>query len=161
MSEPKSIANIIRAEASLAVLALDQLWPRIVGAWIAEHAHPVSFRRGLLTVATDSPALSQELHFEQQEILNRLNEALGGEMIMEMRFKVGSRPRPGRPKAGLESPPPQPRPPDSKLQARWAEEVAAVADEELREILLRLRLKAALGPGGPSRPTSPGKTRRG
>lgn len=61
------------------------LWGEIVGD-IARHARPRRFQGDVLFVATASSAWSSELAFMQTSILAKINQALGGQYIREVRF---------------------------------------------------------------------------
>jgi predicted nucleic acid-binding Zn ribbon protein len=52
-------------------------WPEIVGSVVAAQTRPLSIQRGVLQVATASSAWAQNLVFERQRILDKLNTQLG------------------------------------------------------------------------------------
>jgi len=72
--------------------ALWRRWPEIVGEDMARHAEPTSLRAGVLKVRTDSPVWATEIGYLVTELKGRLNEALGGEVVKEVRVWTG----PGR-----------------------------------------------------------------
>jgi predicted nucleic acid-binding Zn ribbon protein len=51
-------------------------WEEIVGGHVAVQTRPIAIRRGVLNVATASAAWSQNLAFERQRILTKLNDKL-------------------------------------------------------------------------------------
>lgn len=51
-------------------------WPEVVGAVIAAHTQPLLIQREVLRVATSSAAWAQNLTFERQRLLLKLNERL-------------------------------------------------------------------------------------
>lgn len=61
------------------------IWAKIVGD-ISRHAKPRRLQGDVLFVATASSVWSQELTFMRETILSRLNNALGGPHIREIRF---------------------------------------------------------------------------
>jgi hypothetical protein len=61
------------------------LWSKIVGD-ISRHAKPRRLQGDVLFVATASSVWSQELTFMQESIVARINQALGGQHIREVRF---------------------------------------------------------------------------
>ncbi len=61
------------------------LWPRLVGK-LSKHAQPRRTDGDVLYVATSSSVWSQELSYMSQDILTRINRALGGEYFREIRF---------------------------------------------------------------------------
>lgn len=67
-------------------------WPGIVGPEISRHAEPTSLRGGILRVRADSPAWATELGYLGEEIRRRANEAVGTELITEVRVWTGPGP---------------------------------------------------------------------
>jgi predicted nucleic acid-binding Zn ribbon protein len=51
-------------------------WSEVVGTIVAAQAQPVSIQRGVLKVATSSSAWAQNLVFERQRLLEKLNQRL-------------------------------------------------------------------------------------
>lgn len=51
-------------------------WSEVVGAVVAVHTQPLSIQRDVLRVATSSAAWAQNLTFERQRLLLKLNEKL-------------------------------------------------------------------------------------
>ena len=67
------------------------LWSEVVGETLAEECRPVSEREGTITVGCRSSVWAQELAMMETDLLERLNAALGGATVVELRFRVGSR----------------------------------------------------------------------
>ncbi|MGE5579741.1 MAG: DciA family protein [Bacillota bacterium] len=61
------------------------LWPKIVGD-IARYAAPRRLSGEVLFVATASSVWSQELYFMRDSILAKINQALGGQEVRDIRF---------------------------------------------------------------------------
>jgi len=61
------------------------IWHKVVGE-VSRQARPRRLQGDVLFVATASSAWAQELTFVRQVILSKLNHALGGEYIREIRF---------------------------------------------------------------------------
>lgn len=55
---------------------LRQIWPEVVGEAVAAQTYPVNLRRQVLQVATSTPAWAQNLTFQRQRILKKLNSRL-------------------------------------------------------------------------------------
>jgi predicted nucleic acid-binding Zn ribbon protein len=161
MKRPKSISGIMDEEAArpqdsaqarvMAVLNLHRIWPEIVGEMAAAHSRPAGFRQGRLTIASESPAWTQEMSLLSPQIQEKLDQALGPGVITDLRFKTAKLPRPkarGRSQGRSARPParegkkPSQDPPDPLLKARLEKELASVKDPELRAVLLRIRLAA-------------------
>jgi predicted nucleic acid-binding Zn ribbon protein len=62
-------------------------WQAIVGAVVASQTRPVSVQRGVLKVATSSAAWAQNLVFERQRILEKLNQVLP-RSLKDIRFST-------------------------------------------------------------------------
>ncbi len=60
-------------------------WPTIVGDVVAQQTRPISIRRGVLCVATASSVWAQNLSFERQRILAKLNAILP-QPLTDIRF---------------------------------------------------------------------------
>jgi predicted nucleic acid-binding Zn ribbon protein len=92
---PRPLAYAL--ESFTATLAPATTLARVQGAWVevagqtlAEECRPVSERAGVVTVACRSSVWAQELSMMGPDLAERLNAALGGGAIAELRFKVGS-----------------------------------------------------------------------
>ncbi len=72
---------------------LIRLWPEIVGKAIATHTQPLLIQRGILRVATPSAAWSQNLAFERQGLLVKINAVLPSP-LREIRFSTAGWQRP-------------------------------------------------------------------
>src|ERR1700678_2134217 len=99
-----SSVRMERAGKSLAKLKLsdaispDQLafaaWPAAVGKRIAVHACPKALVRGSLVVETDDAIWQKQLFHLRFDILAKLTEVLGGEIITDLEFRIaGAAPR--------------------------------------------------------------------
>jgi len=157
MRRPESISGVLGrgggktpgapAAGLMTILGLGSAWPEVVGELAAAHSRPAAFRKGLLTVATDSPAWAQELDFLKVEIQERLDRLLGPGVVAELRFKAGrgqdkiSRTPKSEAGTGPAEAAPAPEP-DPELKAGLEEELSRIKDPDLRETILRLRLKA-------------------
>jgi predicted nucleic acid-binding Zn ribbon protein len=64
-------------QTELRVQGVFARWSALVGADVAEHAHPESFNDGRLVVRTDSTAWATQITLLTGDLLRRLNEVLG------------------------------------------------------------------------------------
>lgn len=60
-------------------------WPRVAGEWYARHTHVVSLRGRTLYVRCDSAPRAQQMQLDAPDIIRRINEALGEELVDEIR----------------------------------------------------------------------------
>jgi predicted nucleic acid-binding Zn ribbon protein len=79
-------------------------WSEVVGSAIASHARPLSIQRDVLRVATSSAAWAQNLTFERQRLLLKLNPKLPTPLL-DIRFST----------AGWQSPKDSPKPEEVAL----------------------------------------------
>jgi len=68
-------------------------WEEVVGKTVAAAAQPEALKEGKVFVAVKSNAWIQELRFQQQTILQRLNEYVGAPLFTELVFRVKPRSR--------------------------------------------------------------------
>lgn len=93
-TEAKNVGQIINdllKKENLDV-ALDEhrasaLWPQIVGDGINRYTISRSVTSGVMTVRLSSASLANELMLIRASIIQRINEALGREIIHEIIFK--------------------------------------------------------------------------
>lgn len=73
--------------------AVQSVWEAAAGSVTASASRPVSERDGVVTVACDSAAWSDQLALMQTELLERLLEVLpeGAQPPLELRFVVADR----------------------------------------------------------------------
>jgi predicted nucleic acid-binding Zn ribbon protein len=64
-------------------------WGSAVGSAIAAAARPTSERQGVLTVTCDSSVWAQELELMACDLLPRLNDALGRQLVLQLRCRTG------------------------------------------------------------------------
>ena len=65
------------------------LWDDAVGKIIAQNARPAGFKGKLLIVHVNSSAWIHQLQFLKNDIMTKLNAALGKPLIEEIKFKIG------------------------------------------------------------------------
>ena len=93
-TEAKNVGQIINdlLQKEHLDVALDEhrasaLWPQIVGDGINRYTISRSVRDGVMTVRLSSASLANELMLIRASIIQRINEALGREVIHEIIFK--------------------------------------------------------------------------
>ena len=134
------IADEVRAER------LVTEWTELVGPKIAQRTRPDGVNDRILWIEVATSAWLQELNLLRPQLLANLVARLGEPRLFDdLKFRLAGRrsrnpvvvPR-GRPRPA----PPKPLPPPASGAAREAivREVAAVDDEELRELIARVRI---------------------
>lgn len=66
---------------------LNQLLPQLLPP-LADKVGMHSYREGKLTLSTSSPTTSQEVFLYTKALKRRLNEALGGKVVEEIKLKI-------------------------------------------------------------------------
>lgn len=62
-------------------------WGKICGSMIAAHTTQLSVKNGILFVSVDSAALRQELQYQKDKLLEKLNKEAGRSLIGNIIFK--------------------------------------------------------------------------
>jgi predicted nucleic acid-binding Zn ribbon protein len=84
------VRELTSALAPASTLARAQeAWAGAVGPAIAASAQPTAERDGVLTVTCEAAVWAQELDLMAAELIPRLNAALGGEHVRELRCRTG------------------------------------------------------------------------
>ena len=79
-----------RKSSDLELTQIWEHWDRIVGDVIAENAQPAAFKGQILMVHVISSNWIHQLHFVKDEMILKLNKALGKELVKEIKFKIGA-----------------------------------------------------------------------
>lgn len=66
-----------------------RLWDGAVGETIAQNARPAAFKGKVLVVHVSSSAWIHQLQFLKNEMIDKLNAALGKTLVEELKFKIG------------------------------------------------------------------------
>jgi len=111
-------------------------WKGVVGPQIAASTTPESVRDGILFVCCKSSMWSSELSLHKDDIVKRLNAAVGKPVVKDIRFSArGFRKSSGESERTTV---PEPKVPISPEEVKAAEEVAAAcSSEELAEKVRR------------------------
>jgi predicted nucleic acid-binding Zn ribbon protein len=67
---------------------VQEIWECTAGPAVAAEARPTAERDGVLTVTCAAAVWAQELNLMGAELIPRLNDALGGERIRELRCRT-------------------------------------------------------------------------
>ncbi len=80
-------SHVPRTAAEIGRIGL--LWDKIVGAIIAENTRPAALKEKTLLVHVNSSPWLHHLHFLKEEIILKVNDALGENVITDIIFKIG------------------------------------------------------------------------
>lgn len=90
MQSLKQVLNIYLHKTGLAKGVAQntalQAWKDVVGDAVADNTKAESVEHGILTIKTSTPAWRQELQFQKQDILIKLNEKVGKGTIKDIQF---------------------------------------------------------------------------
>lgn len=78
-----------RRESDSELSKIWSLWNDLVGDVIATHARPHAFKGRLLLVHVSNSTWLHQLLFLKKDIIEKVNEAYGKEMVTEIKFKIG------------------------------------------------------------------------
>ena len=84
-----------RSDDDVDMLQVWRLWKSVVGDVVAEYTRPAAFKGKLLLVHAVSSAYIHQLQFLKADLIARLNEALGREVVGDIKFKIGPVDPPG------------------------------------------------------------------
>lgn len=111
------------------------VWDKAVGDKIAVRAQPAGFRDGILTVCVDNAPWMQQLTYLKREIIAKVNEMIGEDLVRDLYLKAGTNPLVNNLST---SPPPRSRS-LSPAETTWIHETAAaISDPELQQAIARL-----------------------
>ena len=84
-----AINNLLKAaglEAGVSQNKALLIWDDVVGAKVSENTTPEKVEAGTLYIKASNPTWRQELMFNKEEILKKLNKKLGEKTIKEIKF---------------------------------------------------------------------------
>ena len=82
------------AQGQFGIVRLTRAWPEIVGEAIARRTQVASLKFHTAVVKVSGAMWIQELSLMKPQILSRLKEAIGPDVVRELRFAQGPLPRP-------------------------------------------------------------------
>lgn len=71
------------------MLRVFEVWEEAVGSYNASKARPESVKNGRLTIVVESSVWIDHYTYLKDQFVENMNNALGGEVIREITFKVG------------------------------------------------------------------------
>jgi predicted nucleic acid-binding Zn ribbon protein len=96
-SQPRALGDAVRAvraeaEPATSLAAVQSAWRAALGERIVAQARPLKERDGVITVGCSAATWAQELDLLHDDLLERLNAALGPRRVRGLRFVVGDDP---------------------------------------------------------------------
>jgi len=78
-----------RLETDAELVQVWRVWDTIVGNVISQNAKPAAFKGRILLVHVTSSTWLHQLQFLKQDMIDKLNVALGKTLIEDLKFKIG------------------------------------------------------------------------
>lgn len=85
----KDVLRSQRKHGDAKMIRVWDIWPSAVGEHIGANTNPAAFRGRLLIVNVVDSAWLQELWFLKKDIVGKVNNCLGEELVEEIKFKIG------------------------------------------------------------------------
>jgi hypothetical protein len=76
--------NKSRIKGDIQALQIDEVWEKIMGKTVARYTDKLQIFGDKLIITTNVAPLKQELKYQKEKIIQRVNEALGQRVINEV-----------------------------------------------------------------------------
>lgn len=73
-----------RLNGSIQALQIEEIWEKLMGKTIARYTEKIKIHGKTLYITTTVAPLKQELLYQKEKIIQRVNEALGDKIISEV-----------------------------------------------------------------------------
>ncbi len=73
-------------EQSVLDVQIEEIWPQVIGETVAKLTRSIEMKNGLLVVHINSAALKAQLFENRFELVRKLNEAVGANVIKDCRI---------------------------------------------------------------------------
>jgi len=83
----KKFLNQSQIKGSIQALQIEEVWEQIMGKTVARYTDKIQIHGSTLYVNTTIAPLRQELMYQKDKIVQRVNEALGEKVIKEVVIK--------------------------------------------------------------------------
>jgi hypothetical protein len=83
----KKFVNQSHLKGSIQALQIEEVWEKIMGKTVARYTDKIQIHGHTLYINTAIAPLRQELLYQKETILKRVNEALGENVIKEVVIK--------------------------------------------------------------------------
>ena len=86
----KNVLAALQLDRRRAETEVVKVWNQTIDPTITGHAQPTGIRRGTLFVSVDSSVwLDEIVRYRRHEILQRMQHAMGREMVKKISFRIG------------------------------------------------------------------------
>lgn len=80
----KHFMNNSRLKGSIQALQIEDVWEKLMGKTIAKYTDKIQIHNKTLYISTSMAPLKQELLYQKDAIVQRVNEALGENVVKEV-----------------------------------------------------------------------------
>lgn len=77
----KQFIDKSRLKNGIRAVQIQDVWEKIMGKTIAKHTDKIEIIQHTLFITTSIAPLKQELHYQKEKIIERVNEAMGEKVI--------------------------------------------------------------------------------
>ncbi len=83
----KSFLKTYHLDAKINEIQVKELWMKVMGVSMAKLTRDITLKNGKLTVYILSAPLKNEIHYNKEIIIQRLNEELGETVILQLEVR--------------------------------------------------------------------------
>lgn len=83
----KHLFKSYHLDEKVAEVRIKDLWEKIMGKSIKNYTLGMRLYKGVLTISIESAPLKQDLKFQKENIIQRINEELGEKIVREVIIK--------------------------------------------------------------------------
>ncbi len=83
----KQFLNQSKLKGSMQAFQVEDAWEKIMGKTIARYTEKIEIRGNTLYISTSVAPLKEELLYQKEKIIERVNEALGEKVVKEVVIK--------------------------------------------------------------------------
>jgi predicted nucleic acid-binding Zn ribbon protein len=80
----KSFLSKSRLKGAVQAMQIEEVWEKMMGKTIARYTDNIQIHGNILYITTSVAPLKQELLYQKEKILQRVNEALGENVVKEV-----------------------------------------------------------------------------
>ena len=73
-----------RIKGSIQALQIEDVWEQIMGKTVAKYTDKIQIINNTLFISSTIAPLKNELHYQKDKIIERVNEALGEKVVKEV-----------------------------------------------------------------------------
>ena len=85
----KDVLRSQRKHGDAKMVRVWDVWPSAVGEPVGSNTSPAAFKGNILIVNVIDSAWLQQLWMLRQDIMSNVNDALGEDLVGEIKFKIG------------------------------------------------------------------------